>query len=296
MVYYFFPISLLLLLLSAKPPFPNQMVSCQNQWGSEDQLPSKYFQMPLTVERATRNHVKWCLEDSKCSLIVPVGRPSSFLHVDHPRLPPHTHRGCGYSVGVLESQASLSGAVLSLHKLLFRGRKRQAAKGLGFPLAKEGWASKPQAELLAGGKTKKLVCSQRASTTLSPRNSTCQRFRRLIWPHHVLSHSAWVVTLPNRWFEFVKKSRGFHTTEAIPMCIKAFCILLGRQPQREALPHVWPHLLLSYSHIECPVTPDPQIECPVTPMGMPKGMSNVNPCVGSKTPMPAQAMSIDSRP
>ena len=32
------------------------------------------------------------------------------------------------------------------------------------------------------------------------------------------------------------------------------------------------------------------------PVGMPKAMSNVNPCVGSKKPMPAQAMSIDSRP
>lgn len=49
-------------------------------------------------------------------------------------------------MGVLEPQSSLPGAALSLHKLLFCGRKGQAAKGLGFPLAKEAWASKPQAE------------------------------------------------------------------------------------------------------------------------------------------------------
>jgi len=56
---------------------------------------------------------------------------------------PHLKDVAG-SVGVLEPQASLPVAVLSLHKLLFCGRKRQAAKGLGFPLAKEGRASKPQ--------------------------------------------------------------------------------------------------------------------------------------------------------
>lgn len=52
------------------------------------------------------------------------------------------------------------------------------------------------------------------------------------------------------------------------MWIRAFCILLGGQPQREDLPQAWSHLFLFYSQIECPVTLDPSQreypqQCPV---------------------------------
>lgn len=79
--------------------------------------------------------------------------------MDHPCLPayPPTYSGdTAGSVGVLEPQAFLSVAALSIHKSLFCGRKRQAAKRLGFPFAKKAQA--PQAELLTGSKAKDFVC------------------------------------------------------------------------------------------------------------------------------------------
>lgn len=75
---------------------------------------------------------------------------------DHPcllPLPLHT-QGSGWLPGSPGAHGPPS------RGLLFCGGKRRVARGLGFPVARETRASRPQAERLTGNERKGLVCSR----------------------------------------------------------------------------------------------------------------------------------------
>lgn len=79
-----------------------------------------------------------------------------------------------------ESPAPLWAAALGLPELLLCGRKGQAAKGLGFPLAEEAWASKPRPSCSQAAEQRGLSARRPGPGHPPSTHGASRRFRRLI--------------------------------------------------------------------------------------------------------------------